>query len=583
MQLSRTKSSLFHIAINSITSVSLVFFFSTNLFAANPVVNSPHNVTSVAFIDQTPIVDGKLDARLDQLIKNEFKQILDFDNPKVDPVEVTYRMGYTPSHFYLYIETDSNYVSYHRRGYLWGDGYKLLLCIPQDEGLTGEYYEMSFSPTLEDDYLWDKQRISTYNFTAGKKSFSDRTRSQEWSEDGKSGFEALIAWSDIRPYHPWFQKDIGYNLYFAKGFNTAEHGYFTNGYITVEDQVIWDEEIGRRAYLPLAFERPASYKSTTLLTQLERGNIWVDEPLTLNIVSLGPTSDRAKLDIKLSNGSGKVVMDKSATVDVSNKISETTVSLDTTSLAIGNYKLSVTVNDQVTASMISILPDINFASIRALLEKNKDGVITGALHTLLFKLQALEKGLAQLKLYDTGKNFLEHWNTFENEFLIFQNGKDPYEGKTGPYRRGFKSKYDGSYQPYTIKLPNNYDSTKRYPLLVFMHGSGQDEQTLLNRPRSNGKFIELAPYGRDKFRAYASQESQIDIVEAIDAVISTFSVDKETIIIGGFSMGGYGALRVYYEHPELYKGVAVFAGHPNLASEWLGQEHPNFLDEKYLM
>ncbi len=71
-------------------------------------------------------------------------------------------------------------------------------------------------------------------------------------------------------------------------------------------------------------------------------------------------------------------------------------------------------------------------------------------------------------------------------------------------------------------------------------------------------------------------------VEAIDDVKKYFNVNENKIIIGGFSMGGYGALRTFYEHPKLYKGVAVFAGHPNLANEWLDGVHPNFLEDKYL-
>ena len=51
-------------------------------------------------------------------------------------------MGYTATHLYLYIETDAPEVSYHQRGYLWGDGYKLLLGLPKESTLTNEYYDI---------------------------------------------------------------------------------------------------------------------------------------------------------------------------------------------------------------------------------------------------------------------------------------------------------------------------------------------------------------------------------------------------------------------------------------------------------
>jgi predicted esterase len=47
-------------------------------------------------------------------------------------------------------------------------------------------------------------------------------------------------------------------------------------------------------------------------------------------------------------------------------------------------------------------------------------------------------------------------------------------------------------------------------------------------------------------------------------------------------MGGYGAYRIFYEYPELFNGIAVFSGHPNLANKWIGVGYPDFLDKKFL-
>jgi predicted esterase len=47
-------------------------------------------------------------------------------------------------------------------------------------------------------------------------------------------------------------------------------------------------------------------------------------------------------------------------------------------------------------------------------------------------------------------------------------------------------------------------------------------------------------------------------------------------------MAGYGAYRIFYEYPKLFKAVAVFSGHPNLAGKWIGPGHPDFLQPGYL-
>jgi predicted esterase len=247
------------------------------------------------------------------------------------------------------------------------------------------------------------------------------------------------------------------------------------------------------------------------------------------------------------------------------------------------YSLFVYSNkDTIAQNDFVIFPKFDCNEIRLHILNNKHGLQLGTVNTLVFKINLIELNLNKLRMYETGKQLFDEYLKFENEYSLFLKGIDPYQGITTYYRRAFKSKYDSTHQPYTIKLPKNYNPTNKYPLLVFLHGSGQDEQHLLKSARSGGNFIELAPFARDKYRCYSSDSSQNDIIEAIDDVKLHFSVDSDKIIVGGFSMGGYGALRTFYQHPALYKGVAVFAGHPDLANEWLGEGHPNFLDDKFI-
>ena len=197
------------------TKTTLFYFLLlfTLLYACNP-----NDQKDVVFINKTPKIDGQLDSDLEYLDIKKFKYIWQFDNPITDTVQVTYRMAYTSSHLYLYIETDVDSISYHRRGYLWGDGFKVLLGIPQKDSLTNEYYELAYSPSSDKDN-WERQQIHGYNFTQIRKKLSESSKSQEKALNKKSGFETLIAWDDIRPYHPWFIEEIGCNIYFAKGIS----------------------------------------------------------------------------------------------------------------------------------------------------------------------------------------------------------------------------------------------------------------------------------------------------------------------------------------------------------------------------
>ena len=564
-------------------------FFSWILLI--PFTNGQNQLTSppsktqaaveVPFISVNPKIDGILDQNLESIPTYSFNYIWQFDNPVTDTATVNYRLAYTPTHLYLYIETNVDSISYHRRGYLWGDGYKILVGMPQKDSSTNEYYELSFSPTLDPSYAWDRQRIMAYNFDQATPKLSDHTHSQEKAQAGKSGFEALIAWSDIPPYHPWFLKAMGFNLYFAKGIESKEHGYFTNGYAVVADEGIWDEELPKRNFHPLSFEAPKKAPSPIVLVEPNRRHLYPGEPISLTSIAMG-TSEETPFQLSLVNAAGKIIFSEFISIPPSPKKTKRIHTLNMSGLPIGEYDLMIKVGEQVNRKNITLQPNIDFTGIETNILQRQNTVKKGALHTLLFKLHLLKTSLADLKSYEPGVQILEAWDTFQQEYGQLLNGKDPYHGLVGPYRRAFQSKYDQSYQPYSLKLPQDYDPGKKYPLLVFLHGSGQDEQSLLNKPRSNGQFIELAPLARDKYRAYAEDYSQKDIIEAIEDVKAHFSVDDQNIIIGGFSMGGYGALRTFYEHPALYKAIAVFAGHPNLANEWLDGDHPNFFESDYL-
>jgi len=533
----------------------------------------------IRFLDFTPVIDGKLDRKLIHFKQKEFNHFFPFDNPAASRAKITYLIAYTPTHLYLYIETPADSITYRDRGFINGDGFKLLLAKPQKDSLTDEYYDIAFSPSKDKKY-WARKRIWDYNRNQshGKK-LSTETRFEEIVYNRKCGFEVLLAWKDVDPYHPWFSEQLGYNLYFAKAIaNDA-----ATGYSVVKDEGIWDEEIPKRNFSPLVFEKPKRINKSVLIAKLTRRNIRVHDSLPVDLMALSKTTEIRPVQITIRNDSSKIILDTKIDCSLKNKTQHKLTSLKSSNLKAGLYHfLSRSGNDTIGQYDFVVFPKFDFDSIRSQIIQNQYRLEYGTVNTLLFKANEVEKQLHQLKPYETGKKILDKYFLFETELHSFLKGNDPYKGITKPYRRAFKSKYDNSFQPYTIKLPQDYSPTKKYPLLVFLHGSGQDEQGVLNQTRSGGNFIEIAPFARDMYNCYDSDSSQKDIMEAIEDVMDHFPVDKSKMVIAGFSMGGYGALRTYYQHPELYKGVAVFAGHPDLANEWLGSGHPSFLEDQFL-
>ena len=133
---------------------------------------------------------------------------------------------------------------------------------------------------------------------------------------------------------------------------------------------------------------------------------------------------------------------------------------------------------------------------------------------------------------------------------------------------------------YCVYLPSGYDAgatqhpAQRYPVLYLLHGLGDNEQTLFNsggwtllddlrRQKKMGDFLIVAPEGRRSFYINSSDGSvrygDFLVQEFIPAIEGKYRIrrGREARAISGISMGGYGALRLAFAHPELFSAVSA--------------------------
>ncbi len=129
---------------------------------------------------------------------------------------------------------------------------------------------------------------------------------------------------------------------------------------------------------------------------------------------------------------------------------------------------------------------------------------------------------------------------------------------------------------YCVLLPPSYatDSNKKYPVLYFLHGLGQSEQSLiqsggwglvedLRQHHTIGDFLLVAVEGRGTFFINSAdgreRYSDFFLTEFLPHIETHFRVirDRKSRGITGLSMGGYGALRFAFSHPELFGSVSV--------------------------
>lgn len=129
---------------------------------------------------------------------------------------------------------------------------------------------------------------------------------------------------------------------------------------------------------------------------------------------------------------------------------------------------------------------------------------------------------------------------------------------------------------YCVMLPASYekDSAKKYPVLYFLHGLGENEQMLMNsggwgliedlrRQNKVGDFLMVAPEGGGSFFINSAdgreRYSDFFLSEFLPYIETHYRIvrDRKHRGVTGLSMGGYGALRVAFAHPELFGSVSA--------------------------
>jgi dienelactone hydrolase len=162
-------------------------------------------------------------------------------------------------------------------------------------------------------------------------------------------------------------------------------------------------------------------------------------------------------------------------------------------------------------------------------------------------------------------------------------GKPSWVHQTGLVVRGYRSKIDGSVQPYGLVVPASYSPTTlhNFRLDVWWHGRGEtltEVNFLDQRQRQVGEFAPryafvLHPYGRycnaNKFAG------EVDTFEALEHVKKHYPIDDRRLVARGFSMGGAACWQFATHFPTFWCAAAPGAGFAE-TPEFLG----NFQNEQ---
>lgn len=153
--------------------------------------------------------------------------------------------------------------------------------------------------------------------------------------------------------------------------------------------------------------------------------------------------------------------------------------------------------------------------------------------------------------------------------------------------------------PYRILLPDNYDPENKYPLVIFLHGSGErgndNEKQLVHgaelflRDSIRKKYPAIVVFPQCSISSYWSDVNIVSneasgkrtfeyltnskptvamnlLLNLLDDLRRKYSIQKKKIYISGLSMGGMGTFEIVRREPNLFAAAMPICGGANPAT-----------------
>ena len=152
----------------------------------------------------------------------------------------------------------------------------------------------------------------------------------------------------------------------------------------------------------------------------------------------------------------------------------------------------------------------------------------------------------------------------------------------------------GENMPFRLCLPKDWNGKDKLPLVMFLHGGWNDENSYLDQ--NEGQLVKLADehgfilvsplgahaaygnnlilpaeFGRndeaaevlasiDPERAAAQRLSEKDVINVLEIVMANYPVDRKKMFLCGHSMGAGGTWYLGAKYPDYWKALAPMSG-----------------------
>lgn len=136
----------------------------------------------------------------------------------------------------------------------------------------------------------------------------------------------------------------------------------------------------------------------------------------------------------------------------------------------------------------------------------------------------------------------------------------------------------GRVYPYALYVPRGYDSSRTWPLIVFLHGSGESGSDGV-RPIIQGigsaiqwnseRWPAIAVFPQKPTSISEWEQHEAAVMEILQTVRRAYRVDDDRIYLTGLSQGGHGAWVLGARHRDTWAALVSVCGyassHPRAA------------------
>jgi predicted peptidase len=128
----------------------------------------------------------------------------------------------------------------------------------------------------------------------------------------------------------------------------------------------------------------------------------------------------------------------------------------------------------------------------------------------------------------------------------------------------------GRSMPYVVYVPRSYSEAQQWPVILFLHGSGERGtdgfaqvrvgigMQLLTRPQQRFPCLVVMPQAPPN--AFWTGVWNDMALRALGAVVEKYHGDRSRLYLTGLSMGGFGTWEIAAAHPELFAAAIPICG-----------------------